>query len=118
MRASGFCDYGLSIELGTVPDHLQRRLAAVAFDGEGHADHHTPRPSHLDATSYPLVAQLLDRFDRAGPPHGIKARPASVRALIPALRLALGAAAEDQSAAAQRTATTPRMSHWPGTMNP
>jgi hypothetical protein len=41
-----------------------------------------PQPSHLDATSYPLVAQLLNRLDRAGPPHDIKARPASVRLLI------------------------------------
>jgi len=41
-----------------------------------------PQPSHLDATSYPLVAQLLNRLDRAGPPHDIKARPASVRVLI------------------------------------
>jgi hypothetical protein len=36
----------------------------------------------LDAKWYPLLAQLLDRLERAGLPYEIKAQPASVRVLL------------------------------------
>jgi hypothetical protein len=36
----------------------------------------------LDAKWYPLLAQLLDRLERAGLPYEIKAQPAPVRVLV------------------------------------
>lgn len=79
-----------------------------------------PRRSHLDATSYRFIAQLLNHLDRVGPPHDIKARPASVRVFTrpadwrwgqqPKINSVSGGAADRNNA--------PHVARAAGTMNP
>ena len=93
----------------------------------GKPQDHTPpaQPPRRDVVPACRPATQSSRQSRPAPRHqsatGVSARAHTAR------RLALGAAAEDQliltivdsqSAAAQRTATTPRMSRRAGTMDP